>query len=287
MARLDSPGALEAALRREPPPAILDVRGVDAFAAAHVAKSGHVPADELPWRLHELPFRRDEPLVVLGDDRSLDAAAALLAEEGFTGLLAAPFDDARAASLPIERGERAERLWSPTRWVEESLPFLESARGLGPVLDLACGNGRNAVFLALRGFDAIGCDVLESALDRTRALARSSGVRVGTWLVDLERDERPLAQGAFGAIVVLNYLHRPLAGSIRDAVVPGGVVVYETFTTEQRRLFGKPRRPRFLLEPGELPRLFFGFEILAAREAVEPGRAVASLVARRPRRDRV
>lgn len=265
-------------------PAVLDVRDAAAFAERHLEGSGHVPADELPWRLHELPYPRTAPLLVVAGEREIDAAAALLDAEGFERVDAAPFSIARIAAKSLASGSAAARLWRPTRLVLETLPLLsETARALGaPVLDLACGNGRNAVFLALHGLDVVGCDVLPSALERTRALARSSGVAVGTWLVDLERTREPLPRSAFAAVLVFNYLHRPLVPAIREAVRPGGLVVYETFTVDQPRLFGKPRRPRFLLERGELPRLFEGFEILASREGVEePGRAVASLVARR------
>jgi SAM-dependent methyltransferase len=291
MARLESPGAVANRLR-ERTPAILDVRAGAAFSSAHLAGSGHVPADDLPWRLHELPFPRTEPLLVIADERELDASVALLESEGFDAIDAATFAVARLAGAALSSGEAASRLWRPTRFVIENWPLLKPDAGgewaAGPILDLACGNGRNAVFMALQGRDVVACDLLGTALARTRALARSSGVRVGTWQVDLERTRAPLPKAAYAAILVFNYLHRPLLPAIREAVVPGGLVLYETFTVDQKRLFGKPRRQRFLLEKGELERLFEGFEIVSSREGIEePGRAVASIVARRPRAIRV
>ncbi len=280
--RLETPAAVADHVR-DSSPAVLDVRDERAFAAGHLAGSGHVETASIRSRAHELPHPRTSPLLVVASDpAAIETAARALAEEGFTDVAAATYADARDAGLPIEEGSRAARLWRPQRIVEEAAPFLRPLRP-GPVLDVACGNGRNAVFLALEGFDVVACDVLESALERTRALARGSGTTVGTWLVDLERTPRPLPVSAYAAVAVLNYLHRPLVPDLRAAVRPGGIVVYETFTVDQPRLFGKPRRPRFLLGKGELETAFEGFEILLSREGIDaPGRAVASLVARRP-----
>lgn len=91
------------------------------------------------------------------------------------------------------------------------------------------------------------------------ALADVSGV--ATREADLEGAAWPFPAGAFDAVVVTNYLHRPLFGPIADALAPGGVVLYETFMLGNER-FGKPANPQFLLRPGEL------LEALGARLAV-------------------
>ena len=87
--------------------------------------------------------------------------------------------------------------------------------------------------------------------------------------------------------MVFNYLHRPLFNDIRDGLKPGGVVVYQTYTIDQRR-FGPPTSPAHLLEPGELRRVFADWQTLLHRETVlrevpgGPLKAVASIVARKP-----
>lgn len=124
------------------------------------------------------------------------------------------------------------------------------------VLDLACGFGRHARYFAGRG-----CRVM--AVDRDpAALAALAGVPgVTTRAADLEGAAWPFSAGGFDAVVVTNYLHRPLFGPVVDVLAPGGVLLYETFMLGNER-FGKPSNPDFLLRPGEL------LEAVGARLAV-------------------
>jgi len=116
----------------------------------------------------------------------------------------------------------------------------------GEVLDLACGSGRHGCFLASLGFRVC-------AIDRdAQALARLSGIAgIEIRQSDLENGPWPLAGRRFDAVIVTNYLHRPLFPRILEAVSPTGLLVYETFATGNER-FGKPSNPDFLLRPGEL-----------------------------------
>ncbi|MDH4181092.1 MAG: class I SAM-dependent methyltransferase [Betaproteobacteria bacterium] len=131
----------------------------------------------------------------------------------------------------------------PSRWIAR---FASLVREGSRVLDLACGQGRHARFFAARG-----CDVL--AVDRDgAALATLAGVpRVSTLEADLEGAPWPLAGSAFDAIVIVNYLHRPLFAPLLDALAPDGVLLYETFAAGNEA-FGRPSNPAFLLRPGEL-----------------------------------
>jgi SAM-dependent methyltransferase len=120
----------------------------------------------------------------------------------------------------------------------------------GQVLDLACGAGRHA-----RLFAALGHPVI--ALDRDpAALAAAAGPGIDTMQADLEAPDAPwpFAPGRFAAIVVTNYLHRPLLPLLAASLAPGGVLIYETFALGNER-FGKPSNPAFLLQPGELLQL--------------------------------
>lgn len=144
------------------------------------------------------------------------------------------------------------------------------------VLDLAAGNGRHAVFFAGRGHRV-------AAVDRdVSALVASDMVEVIT--ADLEDGSPwPLAGRRFGAIVVTNYLHRPLFPALFTALRPGGILLYETFMEGNER-FGKPSRPDFLLKDGELLDLVRGrFSVTAyeARMISQPRMAMVQRIAAR------
>ncbi len=165
--------------------------------------------------------------------------------------------------------------------LDENLP--------GPVLDLACGDGHNGIYLAAKGLQVVCCDKSWDDLDKAGRTAAENGVRIGIWQVDLEVEGvNPLPEAAFGAILVFRYLHRPLFPCIRKALNPGGILVYETFTDEQAQ-FGKPKNPDHLLRAGELPASFSDWLILHRFEGIrtDPMRAIAQIVCRKPYSARV
>lgn len=131
----------------------------------------------------------------------------------------------------------------PSPWIVRWAPLVASG---AEVLDLACGGGRHARYFAARGCAVIAADRDAAAL---ATLATQPGVF--TRVADLEGGPWPFAAGSFDAVVVANYLHRPLFGPILDALRPGGVLLYETFMAGNER-FGRPSNPEFLLQPGEL-----------------------------------
>ena len=132
---------------------------------------------------------------------------------------------------------------APSAWVQRFAALIPS----GPVLDLACGGGRHARLLA-----ACGHPVLAADRDPV-ALARAVGQGIVTMQIDLEADGAawPFEAGHFAAIVVTNYLHRPLFPHILASLATGGVLIYETFASGNA-LYGKPSNPDFLLSHGEL-----------------------------------
>jgi len=145
----------------------------------------------------------------------------------------------------------------------------------GEVLDLACGQGRHA-----RLFASLGHRV--TALDRDReALAALDGVPgVAAVRADLEDGSPwPFEPGRFAGVVVANYLYRPLFRYLTDALVPGGVLIYETFMAGNER-YGKPSNPEFLLAPGELLAVFARELTVAAFEQGRVARPKAAMIQR-------
>jgi SAM-dependent methyltransferase len=146
-------------------------------------------------------------------------------------------------------------------------------------LDVAMGHGRHALVLARAGFRTFGVDVELDAVRDGVARAAAEGLAVRGWCADLT--EAPLPCERFDLVLVTRFLQRDLFGSIRHAVVPDGLVIYETFTVNQRVLGIGPTSPDHLLRPRELRDRFEGFEVMFYEEVSAP-EAVARIVARRP-----
>lgn len=125
------------------------------------------------------------------------------------------------------------------------------------MLDVACGSGRHAAYFAERGFEVV-------AIDREPQLI--PGVRFIR--ADLEdASPWPLPGRRFAAIVVANYLHRPLFPTLAESLEEGGVLIYETFMQGNER-YGKPSNPRFLLLPGELLQAFAGLTVAGFEQGI-------------------
>jgi SAM-dependent methyltransferase len=190
------------------------------------------------------------------------------------------------------RGPEFRGPTEPAAFLKQLLPILPRGRAL----DLAAGEGRNAVFLAQYGWHVTAVDFAASALERAAALAKSRGVtaieqmdftrtaeagRLTLVRKDLERTELPI--GAFDLVTCFNFLQRRLFGAMAQALRPGGALVYETFTTEQLRYPEGPRNADHLLRPGELRGAFPGLRMLFYAEH-NAGKGIASLLARRATR---
>ncbi|HVP80716.1 MAG TPA: class I SAM-dependent methyltransferase [Thermodesulfobacteriota bacterium] len=170
---------------------------------------------------------------------------------------------------------------------KEPNPFLKKHIRLlpkGRALDIATGEGRNAAFLAQKGFEVDAVDISQKGLRKARELAREKGVKVNLLLVDLDRYQ--IERDRYDLIADFYFLERRLVPKIRRGLKKGGKVIFETYILEHRLLAtGGPKQTKYFLKPNELLRLFGGFRILFYREGIfrEGGRekAVASLIAQK------
>lgn len=223
---------------------------------------------ELPLRLHELP----------------PAGTALrVADVGDSAREASAFLRGRLAELsPFEwSGEpyRPMRLWSPN-------PLIEQVAGSCPAgyaVDLGCGTGRDAVFLAACGWDALAVDCLPDAVERgqltEKRLLGEQGPKIAWRVGDAAEVEIP----SHDLLVLLRFLN-PIA--FRNALPflrPGGIVVLETYTPTHRERTGKPREPRLVLDTIGARELLPDFKFICLEETDEGPRHILRVLAAKPK----
>ena len=169
---------------------------------------------------------------------------------------------------------------------------LKQASSARPVLDLACGTGRNGLTLLKQGIPVVFADIRPAALaeiQETLQLDEWQQCRhlASFWQCDFEQVAGdPLADKTFAAILVFRYLHRPLFEPIKRSITAGRLLIYETFTEDQAN-FGRPTNPDFLLRHNELATQFEGWSVLHSFEGIKKtngqSTATAQLIARKPR----
>lgn len=161
---------------------------------------------------------------------------------------------------------------APSHWLQRFAPAAP-----GTALDLACGTGCNLRWLAERGWQTSGVDRDSAATAPLRAHAEIIDA-------DIEHGPWPLAGREFDLVLVCNYLWRPLFDPVKACVRPGGWLIWETFADGQQAI-GRPARPDFLLQRGELLRVCAEWRIVAYEDLFEDGvnpRCVQRIAAIRP-----
>ncbi len=163
----------------------------------------------------------------------------------------------------------------PTVFLKEHINLLPK----GKALDVATGEGRNAVFLAKNGFEVDCCDISAIAIEKAKKLAKENNVRINAFVADLK--DYKLPKNSYDAITCFYYLQRDLIPQIKDSLKVGGMIMYETFTVENaERGFDGPKNKEYLLKPNELLYFFMEFKIIYYRELVlDDKKAIASLIA--------
>jgi SAM-dependent methyltransferase len=270
---------------------ILDIRPAEEFTASHLPGAVSHPVTPPPPGAgadahfeRELPSiflpPREVPLQVVGSVAGLATALAVhLQGRGRAPVSALAFGDLPRATVLVTGASRGH-LWQPPPWLSAHAGLLPPPVK-GRVLDLACGSGRAAVWLAERGYRVVGVDWQPEALALGRRLAASRRVSVAWRLSDL-RQPAAWPPGPWAVVLNFRYLQRDLLRRLATELVPGGVAFVRTFRAAPGYV-GHPQ-PRHRLVAGELCRAFPAglCEILAHEESHDPdGRPAAGIVARR------
>ncbi|MBU3648028.1 MAG: class I SAM-dependent methyltransferase [Limnohabitans sp.] len=158
----------------------------------------------------------------------------------------------------------------PSAWVTRWSHLIPAG---SPVLDIACGHGRHMRHFAALGHPVVGIDRNSEAIAAVSPLGK-------TYCADIENGPWPVPGQSFGGVIVTNYLWRPLWPQILASVAIGGVLIYETFSAGNETV-GKPSRPDFLLQPGELLQACNALKVIAFEDGFlsQPDRFVQRIVA--------
>jgi tellurite methyltransferase len=279
-------------LRRSATTPLLDTRPRASYERLHLIGSSHIAASELSERASELP-PKGTPLSVIAEANDVSAVELVLMRLGYVhNQLIISNDElwsmAQSMSEFFESGTVSTRMWRPSAFLASWIDLIErrlmhfnsssldantsstssgnagSAGGTSGLraLDLACGSGRDAIYLSERGWRVTAIDYLPQLLERCATLCGQYAIELPKLIsgdIEAMHAEKPLHEreefGSFDLIHVSRYLHRPLYESLRQMVRPGGFVVFSTFMRGCEEL-GKPRRPQFILEVNELKQVF-------------------------------
>lgn len=277
---------------------ILDVRAAELHEAGHLPESVSYPLEPQlalqpedrreAWLTRNLPSvvlsPRHEPLLIVAQAADLArSVAAHLQSRGRTAVTALALDRHAVELLDGDlrrRGRSSRVLWRPPDFLRRWAHLLPPPPA-GRVLDLACGSGRAAVWLARQGWSVTGVDHQPDALDLASGLAAASGVRIDLLQADLRACDSVPA-GEWAAVLMLRFLERDLVKSIPAHLGHGGVVVLSTFR-DAPGFLGNPR-PVHRLRRDEAATFWPpGFmELLVHQEGYDAdGRPSAGVVARR------
>ena len=163
----------------------------------------------------------------------------------------------------------------PSHWLKDNASLLSKS---GKALDIAGGEGRNSVFVASKGYEVTCLDISENGLRKAQALAQEKNAEITTVLADL--DSNSLKENEYDLILCFNFLERSLFSGIHQALKPGGLLFYETFTVDYLKYSNFKKE--WVLDTNELLQTFSNFRTLRYQEVDEAPKAFASLVAQKP-----
>lgn len=270
--------------------ALIDCRPASAFQQAHIKGATHIPATQLFMRMHELP-KRTQALTLCGTAECLPQATSFLEERGYRIAHTLTWDETLLTALQAQNllasGQQSPQLWQPAPllkyFVETTMPTYGIQPGKG--LDIACGAGRDMIYLAQQGWQMTGIDRSADSLQRVTDLARYNHVNVQTLQRDLETGDDPFSaieDHSIDLICVARYLHRPLFPYFKRLLRAHGIIIYQTFMEGcEKSAIGRPRNPSFLLKTGELASTFADARriLMDEVETLEDGRPVSAFIA--------
>lgn len=271
---------------------LVDLRSTAAYQVGHYAFAAHLPWPALQDRLNELP-ERPASLQLLGSATVLQEASEFLIAKGYQ--IVSQMTDIEYEKTVQKQpglvvlGLDSRPLWQPTPLLKTFIETLDDQTGrdlfgddITPplALDVGCGGGRDAVYLASQGWKVIAIDKEARVLQRAHQLAQSSHIRLPIdWRACAVESEGCLPTEKQDLVLMVRYLNRALLAKVDQLIKPGGYLLVQTFVEGVER-FGSPKNPNFILKKGELAKTFAAFDIIVDRiDVLKDGRPVASFIA--------
>jgi len=268
---------------------ILDLRSFADFKVSHIENATWMAWSDLPEHLNELPAS-PASFFLVGSVQAIEEASIYLDSKDYkiTGSLIIESPEAIQVwgeKIPglLVSGAKSKALWSANPLLIEFLNSVPmDAKKLRPTaIDLGCGGGRDAVFLAKQGWQVTAIDNEARVIKRAKQLAARAGSSVKFRCCDLKKPGC-LTDQTFDLVMVMRFLNRDLFEPIKQMIKPGGWIVFQTFSQGAEK-FGSPKNPNFILLPGELAEVFKDFKIITDRmDELPDGRPVASFIAQKP-----
>lgn len=268
----------------------IDIRSLTDFEAGHMQGSIHFEGvADLSSRQYELPEAISDMLVIHNADQ-LQLLKLWLEGKSYPKVRLQVWSEAFGAELlrrqVLAKGKNLSYAWQANpavrRFVQDFAKLVPTENREG--LDIACGSGRDLVYLAMQGWSMTGVELRVDMLEKAQALALRQQVVVNLINRDCEQSDDPftdIINEKFGLITVARYLHRPLFPVIKRLLAPKGFVVYHTFM-QGCEAFGSPKNPRFLLAPNELEQVFADYKIWVNETLLlSDGRPVSAFIAQK------
>jgi tellurite methyltransferase len=261
---------------------IVDVRSEDCFKKLHLKSSANIPWHTYFSRLSELPDPAKD-FIIVADDLQVAIVKHTLESRRHKPSQVVSWQDIQKLKLSPDNyssGCACNELWSANPLLSEFLKIAPPKKTNPLYIDLACGAGRELVYMAQQGFQAIGYDRMPDCGARALSLAAPSKSSVEVNQDDIEHENFQIQKQA-DVISVFRFLHRPLLNKIDAWLAPQGYIVYQTFMQGCEK-FGSPKNPNFLLKPNELATRFSTFDIKVNRVDYLPdGRPMQSFIAKK------
>ncbi|WP_319379591.1 class I SAM-dependent methyltransferase [Thiomicrorhabdus sp.] len=270
---------------------ILDLRSRDAFVQGHLCGSTWMEAEFLAESLNQLPPSPAD-LFLVGNKEQIEEASIFLDLKGYSvngSIVLQHSEDLEFWTAQLGNdwcaGKTSRALWAPSDLVswfaENCLPDLKTGTSRPGVLDLGCGGGRDAVYLARQGCHVTAIDQEARVIKRAKRLAQVTGAQANFKCCSLKQPNC-FPEKNFDLICMVRYLNRELYSRMDAQLTPGGYLLMQTFSVGAER-FGSPKSPNLLLEEGELAEVFAGYRIIVDRiDCIQDGRPVCSFIAQKP-----